>query len=182
MRTIHRASTVHVPSTISGSITTNSGTLVVIQSPSLDSGASASSNIEASDRDRTVNVGNDMGRCTINLTIRGTTGTGILNIGIMRVERSTAVPIAGTGVVPSLTEIGSQGMQQAQRTHNSGKVVIFDNMAYTAEITRTKIIRFSPKKYRLSKVRAGDYWIMQLYNKGPTGITYDFEARYREFQ
>ncbi len=175
-----KESTLHVPSTISGTVAANNAALIVIQSPSIDAGGSASDNIEASDRDRTVNVGHSLGKVFVNLAIRATTGTGIISIGVMRVERATAVPAIGVGNVPSLAEIAGQGMQQAQRMQNPGRVVRYLNMAYTAEFSRIIKFSFVPAKYKMAKVRPGDYFIMQVFNKGPTGVTYDYEARFKE--
>ncbi len=175
-------SVIHVPSTMSGTINTGIETLFVIQSPSIFAGGSASSNIEAQDKDRTVNVGHHMGICTIDFTTRITTADGALEYCIMHYERLDATPAIGVHPTPSATEINTQGLQQACRLQNPGRVVHFSVRTYSAEHTMTHKIVFRPSKYKVSKVKAGDHWALIVHNRGSATVTTDFQCRYKEYE
>ncbi len=173
---------IHVPATIAGTVPANSDTLIVIQSPSIDAGGSASSNIEAQDKDRTVNVGHHVGQINVDLTIRNTTVDGAIETCIMRVERNDSTPAIGTHPVPSVTDILNQGMQQACRLQNPGRVWNFSVKPYSIEMTQVMKLKVRPSKFRSSKVKAGDYIILLIHNRGGAVFTYDFQCRYKEYE
>ncbi len=173
---------IHVPSTIGGTIATGAEALLVLQSPSIFAAGSASSNIEAQDKDRTVNVGHHMGQCTIDFTARITTADGALEFLVMQVQRSDATPAINNHPVPSAAQMASQGLQQACRMANPGRVVHFSVRAYSADNTIAHKIVFRPGKFKVSKVKAGDHWILIVHNRGSATVTYDMQARYKEYE
>ncbi len=173
---------IHVPATVDGTIVSAGMTLFVIASPSIFAAESASVNIEAQDKDRTVNVGHHIGRINIDLSIRQTTGDGALEACVFKVERLAGTPTIGTHPVPSVVDVLGAGMQQACRLANPGKVFHFSTTAYSADNTRTKKIIVSPAKYRLSKLKAGDHWLLLVFNRGAATFTIDFQCRYKEFE
>lgn len=175
-------SVVHVPSSIAGTLALNTAVVIIVASPSIFAAGSASSNIEAQDKDRTVNVGHHVGRLNIDLTIRQTISDGALEACVFKVERADSTPTLGSHPCPSSSEINSQGMQQACRLANPGRVYYTSNTAYSLENTRTKKVNVSPAKYRVSKMKAGDHWVLMLFNRGNNTITYDFQARYNEYE
>ncbi len=158
-------------------------TLIVIESPSIFAAGSASSNIEAQDKDRTVNVGHHIGRLNIDMTVRATSQPGVVEFCLLKVERSDATPAIGTHPIPSTLDISSAGMQQACRMANPGKVFHYSKRAYTVEHNFTHKISVSPAKYKLSKVKAGDHWVLLMFNRATAGnFIFDFEARYKEYE
>ncbi len=165
-----------------GTIAAGAEAQLVIQSPSIDAGGSASSNIEAQDKDRTVNVGHHMGVATIDFGCRITTADGTLEFGVTHVERSHSTPALSTPPLPTGAEIETQGLQQALRMSNPGRVVHFSQRAYSADNTITHKIVFKPSKFKSSKVKAGDYWMLIVHNRGSATITYDFQCRYKEYE
>ncbi len=175
-------SVIHVPATILNATAANTSLVFVIASPSIFAGGSASSNIEAQDKDRTVNVGHHVGRFTIDVTIRGATGSGIMEYCVYKVERAATTPVLGTHPVPSTAEILAAGMQQECRLQNPGKVFHYSKRAYSIDQSSVHKIVVSPAKFKLSKMKAGDHWILQVFNRGPTSITHDFECRYKEYE
>ncbi len=175
-------SVIHVPATMLGSLTGNAETLFILVSPSIFAAGSASSNIEAQDKDRTVNVGHHVGTFFIDTTIRSTTGDGVVEYCLFKVERAAATPAVGTHPVPSGAEITAQGLQQACRMANPGKVFHFSKVVYSIEAPKTHKIKMSPAKFRLSKLKAGDHWCLLVHNRGATTVTFDFEARYKEYE
>ncbi len=182
-RRITGNSVIHVPSTIGGTLAFNNALVVVIASPSIFAAGSASSNIEAQDKDRTVNVGHHIGRLNLDITIRNTAADGVWEFCVFKVERADSTPALGTHPTPSTAEVLAQGMQQACRMANPGKVFHYSKRAYTIEQNITHKIIVSPAKYKLSKIKAGDHWILLMFNRGVGGTpTFDFEARYKEYE
>ncbi len=177
-----QSATMHVPSTMEQSLAPDILSLIFAQTPSLDAGASASSNIEASDRDRTVNVGNSIGKVTFDIDIRNAAASGSMEFAVIRCERCFGVPIVGTDPIPSSLDVTGEGIQQAFRTRMPGRVLHFSQMAVTIETTRTKKIIVNPAKFRMSKVRPGDYLALAVFNRNGASITYSVQMRYKEFQ
>ncbi len=175
-------SVIHVPSTINGTIGAGAETLFVIVSPSIFAAGSASSNIEAQDKDRTVNVGHHVGTFFLDTSVRTTTGDGVVEFCIIKVERADATPAIGTHPIPSGTEISTQGTQQACRLANPGKVFHYSKLTYSAEHPQNHKMKVSPAKFKLSKVKAGDHWVLLVHNRSATSVVFDFECRYKEYE
>ncbi len=173
---------IHVPSTIDGTLASVTSVLFIISSPSIFAAGSASSNIEAQDKDRTINVGHHIGRLNIDLAIRSTTTDGVVEFCLYKVERADATPALGTHPVPSTAEVNTQGMQQACRLANPGKVFHYSKRAFSIENPFNHKIVVSPAKFKLSKIKAGDHWVLQVFNRSAATFTIDFEARYKEYE
>lgn len=175
-------SVIHVPSSMNGVVTTDSAVLIIIESPSIFAAGSASSNIEAQDKDRTANVGHHLGTLNLNISIRKTFADGIVEFCVFKVERHDTTPVLGVHPVPSVAECAAQGTQQACRMANPGKVFHYSKIAYTVDLNKIHIIKVSPAKFKLSKVKAGDHWCLLMFNRGTSSMTFDFEARYKEYE
>ena len=175
-------SVIHVPSTIGSTPGANTSVLFIIASPSLFAGQSASSNIEAQDKDRTVNLGHHIGILNIDISVRNTTGDGVVEFCLYKVERAASTPVLGTHPVPSTAEVLAAGMQQECRLQNPGKVFHYSKRTYSIEQPFQHRIKVWPAKYRLSKLKAGDHWVLQVFNRGGTAVALDFEARYKEYE
>ncbi len=168
---------------MAGTIAANSAVLIVIESPSIFAAGSASSNIEAQDKDRMVNVGHHIGTLNLDVTIRNSLNDGVVEFVVFKVERADSTPALGTHPVPSVAEILSQGSQQAYRMANPGKVFHYSKRVYTIEQNVAHKIKVSPAKFRLSKVKAGDHWLLGMFNRvAANSVTFDFEARYKEYE
>ncbi len=173
---------IHVPSSVNGTLNTLATSVIVLASPSIFAGGSASSNIEAQDKDRTVNVGHHVGSFTIDFSIRNTTSDGLFEFCIYKVERASTTPVVGTHPVPSSGEINGAGLQQEARLQNPGKVFHYSQRSFSIENTITHKIRMSPAKFKLSKMKAGDHWILQIFNRSSAQVTFDFQCRYKEYE
>ncbi len=173
---------IHVPSTIGAAPAANVSTVFVIASPSIFAAGSASANIEAQDKDRTVNVGHYVGTLTLDLAVRDTTTNGLYEFCVYKVERADSTPALGTHPVPSTAECLAQGTQQACRLANPGRVYHYSQRAYTGDMNVSHKIRVSPAKFKVAKLKAGDHWILQVFNRGGTAVTFDFQARYYEYE
>ncbi len=173
---------IHVPSSVNATLGSLATQVIVLASPSIFAGGSASSNIEAQDKDRTVNVGHHVGTFNINFSIRNTTADGLFEFGIYKVERASTTPVVGTHPVPSSAEVNSAGLQQELRLQNPGKVFHYSQRAFSIENTITHAMKMSPAKFKLSKMKAGDHWILQLFNRSAATVTFDFQCRYKEYE
>ncbi len=173
---------IHVPSSMAGTLAANTSKVIVIVAPSIDAAESATQGINDQDKDRTVQVGHHVGTFTIDFAIRNLTNDGVYEWCIYKVERVATTPVLGTHPVPSTATIVTQGLQQACRLANPGKVFHFSKRAYTIEQDIVHKIRVSPAKFKLSKLKAGDFWILQVFNRGPAIVTDDFECRYKEYE
>ena len=167
---------------MSGTLGGSTAVVVVIASPSIFAAGSASSNIEAQDKDRTVNVGHHIGRLNISATLRNTAADGVFDYCVFKVERADSTPTLGSHPIPSSAEVNSQGMQQACRMANPGKVFHSSKRPYSLENTVVHNFTVSPAKFKLSKMKAGDHWILLLFNRGPNTVTFDIEMRYKEYE
>ncbi len=176
-------STMHVPSTMEQTLGIDSGSVVFAQVPSLLAGGSASDNIEASDRDRTVNVGNSIiGNINFSFSSRISTGPGSIDFIVFRVERSFITPVIGTDPIPSNAEVLTQGSQQAFRMNMPGRVLHFSTRSYAAETPISHTIRVNPSKYRMAKVRPGDHIGIYMFNRAANSIIFSMQMRYKESQ
>ncbi len=175
-------SVIHVPSSMDATLVANTAVVLVLTSPSIFAGGSASSNIEAQDKDRAVNVGHHVGAFTVDISVRDTPASGIIECCVFKVERAATTPILGTHPIPSTAEVLTQGTQQACRLANPGKVFHYSKRAFSDNQIIAHRFRVSPAKFRLSKLKAGDHWILLLFNRGTGSITFDFEARYKEYE
>ncbi len=175
-------SVIHIASSMLGSLAANTAVVVVIASPSIFAGGSASSNIEAQDKDRTVNVGHHVGLLNLQIAIRNMTASGIVEFSVQKVERQDTTPLLGTFPIPTSLEVTNTGMQQATRINNPGKVFHFSQRAYTIEQPFVHKISVSPAKYRLSKMKAGDHWILLIHNRGTATVGTEVQMRYKEYE
>ncbi len=173
---------IHVPSTMAGTMTANGTNLFVIASPSIFAGGSASDNIEAQDKDRTFNVGHHIGLLHMSIGIQDTTNSGVIECCVVQCERATSTPSLGNNNLPTAAEIAAQGMQQACRMENPGRVFHWSQTAYSTEVTIVKNIKVSPAKYRRSKGKAGDHWILLVHNRGGANVNIDMQARWKEYE
>ncbi len=173
----------HVPATMEDTITADSALIIYAQVPSLMAGGSASANIEASDRDRTVNVGNSIiGNIIFNFSTRNVAGSGTFDFIIFRVERSFITPVLGTDPIPSVAEILSQGSQQAFRMNMPGRVLHFSTRSFTTEVPIAHTMKVNPAKYRMAKVRPGDFIGCCIFNRSAITATVSMQMRYKESQ
>ena len=171
----------HVPSTIGTNLAANTGAIIIAITPSLNAGGSATTNIAAEDRDRTVDVGNNVDTIIFNIGIRTPTVSGNLMYAVMKQERQQAVPVIGTPPVPSDAGVNGVGLQQAVRMEAPGRCYKYGIVPYTAETSRAFSLKMNLRKFRIGKIRPGDYVYLHLFNKGTGTCTVDVEMRYKSW-
>lgn len=174
------SSVTHVPSTMGDVPAINTGTIVLAVNSSISAGGSATTNIESSDRDRTVTVGHKVNSVTWDLGIRSVTGEGILEVAVLKLERESAIPSIGVGDYPSDATINSIGLQQALRMAFPGRIYKFLQIPFSEGTTRAPRITVNFAKFKKSMIRPGDYMLLHYHNRGTATCVIDTQARYKE--
>lgn len=171
----------HVPSTMEQAIALDVMGLVFAVNPSILTGGSATTNIEGSDRDRTVTVGNSVGSIQFDVSLRLITAPGTVEFIVFRAERFSVTPAVGTDPIPSSADVTSQGSQQAWRMAMPGRILHFSQISVTPETVRAVKIRVNPAKFRMAKVRPGDFIGIAIFNRSSGTLTFSVQMRYKEF-
>ncbi len=181
---VHRGPRIqHSPAEMGGTVALN--TLAAVRQlciPNQVAGSSAGTPRDGSDRDKEVNTGSKVGNITIDISLSGATASGILEYALIKYQRQSTVPLVGVAPVPSSATVLAVGLQQATRLASPGWVLHFNTMAYTAETTRTKMLKINLSKFRMSSWRDGDYFSLLLFNRGGAAIFVDHHARYYEYR
>jgi len=170
----------HVPSSIGNSPAANVAIIIIGVTPSIVAAASATTNLSGfEDRDRTVTVGKSVKSIKFDVTVRSTAGSGDLQIIAFKLERQLAVPTLGVANVPTSAQMNTEGTQQAWRIRNPGRVLYYGHLPFTIETTRSKVFRIPYAKFRMSKVRPGDFYGLCIFNRSAAAVTYDVEMMYK---
>ncbi len=116
---------------------------------------------------------------TIDIAIRGIVASGVVEVVVLKAERQPAVPTLGTGLPPQAT-ITTDGLQKSARTYQPGRVIFFGQMATAPEQPRTMKIPAKWGKYKMAKIRQGDFYLVLINNRSGSTIIYDVQSRFRE--
>lgn len=183
-RTSSRPRIQHSPSEMGGSIAAN--VLAVTRflcTPNRDAGTSATLERSGSDRATEVDNGSIVGQITLNVSLQGATSSGILEIGIVKYERQFTTPAQGVDPNPSTADVLGAGLQQIMRINTPGWVLQYHEVPFTAETTRSKILKINLGRFRKSKWRDGDYLALHLFNRtASTSLVVNHSARYYEYK
>jgi len=138
---------------------------------------------EQVDRSQNVAIGSHIDTIIYNIGIRDSTVPGIVSYAIFKVERAHEVPTANGILLPTDAQIFAEGLQQAMRRYQPGRILKYGQIAVAAEQPRTLSLKGNYKKFRMSKVRTGDYYGIILFNKAAVGgsISMDLEGRYQSY-
>ncbi len=170
----------HVPSTMGSTNSSNIGLIVIAVTPSIVAAASATTNLSGfEDRDRTVTVGKSVKNILFDITVRAPAATGDLQCIVWKLERQLAVPTLGVANVPTSAQMSSEGTQQAWRLRNPGRVLNYTHIVFSPETTRNRRISVNFAKFRMAKVRPGDFYGICIFNRSSGSVTFDIEMRYK---
>ncbi len=169
----------HVPSTMSGGILSNDQSLIFAVVPSIVAGASATTDVEAHDRDRVCNIGSYVGSIIFDIGFFGVTAEGMIEYLVFKLERKLVTPTVGVDTVPSDADVISVGLQQAWRIDNPGRVMKFGIMPVSPELPSTRSIKVNPGKFKMAKIRPGDFIGIVLFNRTGATITSNVQMRYK---
>ncbi len=184
-RRLQRASRPRTQHTIdeqAGTIITKVLSLRFLAIPNVTAGSALGTAREGGDRDKEVNNGSVVGNITLNVSLRGITAAGSLEICLLKVQRSHSVPVVGTLPMPTSAAVDSDGLQSSMRANFPGWVYHYSIISFAAEQPQNKWIRLNLGKFRASKWRDGDYLALCLFNRSSATITVDHTARYYEYK
>lgn len=168
----------HVPSEMGILITANNSSAgSVLISATVPTGQSAATTTFATaNRDTFVPVGSIVPSLIMNLTARENNTEGMLEYIIFKVERANAVPTSANSQLPSAADISTQGLQQAMRTHQPGRVIRFGILPFAGEQPVATSFKINLAKFKFSKFRQGDYLMIQFFARG-SAVTVDYHLR-----
>ncbi len=181
-RAISRPRVQHTASEMSGTILTKILSLRYLCIPNANAGVAMDTPREGGDRNKEVNNGSVVGNITLNVSIRGISAEGTLEIGLVKIPRSHIVPVIGTDPIPASSEVDGSGLQTMMRENMPGWVYHYSLMSFAPEQPRNKWIKLNLSKFRASKWRDGDYLALFLFNRSSATITVDHTARYYEYK
>ncbi len=134
------------------------------------------------DRATEVSSGALVGRTTIDLGVVAGAASGYIEYVVFKAQRQHATPVKGTDPLPSDTEVIGAGLQQEYRKNLPGWVIQYGLFPISAETPRTKTIKIDWNKFRMAKVRDGDFYGVTYFNRTASNITFDWQARYNSRQ
>ncbi len=172
----------HSPAEMSGTILTKVLSLRYLCIPNANAGVAIDTPREGGDRNKEVNNGSVVGTITLNVSLRGITAAGTLEIGLVKIPRSHIVPVVGTDPIPASSEVDNSGLQTMLRENMPGWVYHYSILSFAAEQPLNKWIKLNLGKFRASKWRDGDYLALFLFNRSSGTITVDHSARYYEYK
>lgn len=135
---------------------------------------------EQADRANLTPIGARITRITFDVSIQDITDQGTIEWAIFKIERAPTVPALGNQL-PLSAEISVQGLQQAMRQYQPGRVIKFGQLSVASEQPRSfrAIGRFG--RFRMQANRTGDYYGIIIFNKtGGTPII-SVQARYKAY-
>ncbi len=178
----YASSVTHIPSSISNIVTANQAVIFyasVTANYSVTGTGLSTDTFENADRQQNSPIGADINGIVFNIGIRNSTGTGVIEFAFFKIERSNTVPTGDNVSLPNDVTILSQGLQSAFRQYQPARLLKYMKVAVATEQPRAFSCRIPYKKFRMAKVRTGDYYGVMAFNRGATDVAIDFEARYK---
>ena len=135
---------------------------------------------ENADRLQAVVIGSHIDSIIYNISIRNISSDGVVEYAIFKIERAHEVP-DGNPLLPTDTQIQTEGLQTAMRRYQPGRIIKFGLIAVAGEQPRALSLKGNFKKFRMSKVRTGDYYGIILFMRGIETANIDFHGRYTSY-
>ncbi len=177
----YSSSIMHLPSSVNQSLTTNAG-LVFFASTSANYATTGtpltSDSFEQADRSQQVPIGSDINSIVYNISFRDGSAQAVMELAFFKIERAHVTPSLDNVLLPTEGTIGSQGLQAAFRQYQPGRLLKYLKVAIAPEQPRTLSVRVPYKKFKMAKVRTGDFYGVVIYNRSSATTGVDVEARY----
>ncbi len=173
----------HVPSTINQNMVANGNALFFAAVPGtyIVTGTPLTNDtFEDADRAQRVPLGCEIPSIIYDISIRDATDSSSVEYCLFKVERAHEVPTTNDGLLPSSNSILTEGLQAAMRKYQPGRVIKFGVISVAAEQPLHRSIKGNYGKFKMAKVRTGDYYGIILFNRtGGTGtLSVDVQMRY----
>ncbi len=179
---VFKTSIQHSPSSMGNSILTDAQ-LVTFQAVSTVPAGTSMANARI-DTDRAVEVSNgeEVGNMTVTVGIFPGASNGYIEYAVFKAQRQSTTPVVGTFPMDSNSAVNSAGLQQIMRQNMPGWVYKFGTIPYTPETIHTRDIKISYRKFKVAKVRDGDFFGIVFFNRGASTVTFDWQARYKSYR
>ncbi len=173
----------HIPSSINNSVLNNA---TVVFYPAVPANYAVigspvtGDTFEQADRSQAVVIGSHIDTIIYNVSFRNIESDGVIEWAIFKIERAHEVP-DGNPLLPTDTEIQTEGLQTALRRYQPGRVIKFGTVAVAPEQPRVISLKANYRKFKMSKIRTGDYYGMICFVRGITSTNIDFHGRYQSY-
>lgn len=172
----------HVPSTMNNVVPGNESLIMfaaIAANYTVTGTALQTDTFENSDRLQNVVINSNIANVTYTISIRGTTTPATIEYSIFKVERASTVPVDDGVLLPTNTEIATEGLQAALRKHQPGRVIKFGAFATAEAQPRVVTVNGNYAKFKLSKLRTGDFYGIIIFNRGGADVIMDVQARFK---
>lgn len=173
----------HLPSSIGNSVATSTAMVFIAG----NAGAYATTGTALttvatglSNREQENTVGSIINSIIYDISLQPGTGAGgVIEYAIFKLERQSAVPTVG-GTLPASATINTSGLQSAFRTLFPGRVLKFGMIPITEGTTAVKSIKGAYGKFKMAKIRTGDFYGIMFFNRTAQSVVISVQARYNE--
>lgn len=114
-----------------------------------------------------------------NLAFINKESESFVSYAIFKVERSTQVPNTDGVILPLNTEIVTEGLQQAMRRYQPGRIIKYGKVAISTGQPVALSIKADFGKYKMGTLRTGDFYGIIIFNSSLEPIDVDIESRYK---
>lgn len=171
----------HIPSSMANILEgTNTSVVFFAAIPAnygVTGSALTSDRFEQVDRLQQVAIGTEINSIIFTVTLRNITASASVEYAIFKIERSNQVPDTDNISLPNDASITTEGLQSAMRRFQPGRIIKFGVVGVAAEQPRVLSLKANYKKFKMSKVRTGDYYGIIIFSRGTSSVI-DFQARY----
>jgi len=171
----------HLPSSMNNTVGANQSVVLyacITANYNVIGTALSADTFENADRLQNTQLGANVDSIIYSVAGRDITGNGILEYAIFKIERADEVPDTTNQKLPTDIQITTQGLQQAIRQFQPGRITKYGQRAFAAEQPVAWSVKGAYKKFNFSKVRAGDYYGILVFNRSSATVTIDLQARY----
>ncbi len=163
-------------------IATNDQLITFVAVSTVPAGTSMATSRLDTDRATEVSSGALVGKTTVTIGCVPGAGSGYIEYVVFKAQRQFTTPVKGTNPIPTDTEVIGAGLQQEYRKNMPGWVIKFGTMPIVSQTPRTLDIKIDWAKFKMDKVRDGDFYGITYFNRTSSTITFDWQARYKSRQ
>ncbi len=171
----------HLPNQMNKVILGNDNLIIfaAVASSYATTGVSLTSDtFEDADRDQRCPLGADIPSIIYDITVRDSETPTAVEYAIFKIERAHAVPADDDVLLPTSTSISTSGIQAAVRRFQPGRVIKMGVFAVAKEQPMHRSIKGNYQRFKMMKLRTGDFYGIQIFNRGLGQVTVDVQMRY----
>ncbi len=173
----------HSPASIGNVVPTNDQLVTFIAVAGSVAGSGMGANRQDVDRLTEVSSASYVGKTTINVGFfPGIATKGYIEFLVFKAQRQFTTPVVGTNPIPSDAEVIAVGLQQEYRKNMPGWVIQYGQIPLTTDTVHVRTIKIDWAKFKMDKVRDGDFFGITYFNRTDQSINIDWQARYHSRQ